>query len=135
MSKEEFVKGLKVLGNAYGTSYTREDCELWYEFLGEYSYETFKKTIKKFIKTSKFAPKIADIVQGCEEEKVNEKILIVEYMNSRGYFKQAAEKDKAIMFIGKNNIPQWLQEDIKKYESEWKNDKLLENKGQTLLEG
>ena len=135
MSKEEFVKGLKVLGSAYGTKYTREDCEMWYEFLWEYSYETFKNTIKRFIKTSKFSPKIADIVQGCEEEKVKETILIVEYMSARGYFKQAAEKDKAVMFIGENNIPHWLQEDIKKYESEWRNDKLLESKGQTLLEG
>lgn len=135
MKQEDFIKGMKVLGQAYGVQYTRNDCELWYEFIGEYNFDTFKNAIKKIIKTSKFAPKISDIVQGCEEEKVNEKILIVEYMSSRGYFRQASEKEKTIMFINKGIIPHWLKEDMKKYYEEMKGNKALGNSSQMLLEG
>jgi hypothetical protein len=135
MSKEDFIKGMKVLGQAYGVQYTSNDCELWYEFIGEYSVDVFKRTIKNIIKTSKFAPKIADIVQGCEEEKEQEKIYIIEYMSSRGYFGQASEKEKAILFVTKNNIPSWLKEDMQKYYDEMRGRTTLTNNNQMLLNG
>lgn len=135
MNREDFVKGMAILGKAYGTSYTKEDCELWYEFLGEYSLEVFRGTIKNIIRTSKFAPKISDMIENCEKEKLNQKIDVVEYMSSRGYFGQASEKEKAIMFINKEIIPQWLKDDLDKYEKEMKGNKQLRSSNHALLEG
>lgn len=135
MKIEEFIKGMTILGRAYGVKYTREDCELWYEFIGEYPIETFRGAIKTIVKTSKYAPKIADVVSACEEEKVNQKLQLVNYMGAKGYFKQASEKDKALLFIREDNIPHWLEADMDKYYSEMKGEKLLGNGSQMLLKG
>ena len=87
MKQEELVKGLKVLGIAYSKDFTQDECSTYYEFLQEYSYETFKTAVKNIIKKSKFLPKISELVEECENCKEQLKFEVIEFMNAKGYFK------------------------------------------------
>ena len=87
MKQEEFVKGLTYLGMAYGKEYNQMETKQIYEFVKEYNYETFTKAINSLIRTSKFVPKIADLIEACEENKSSQGIEVVKYMNDIGYFK------------------------------------------------
>ena len=126
MRIEELVKGLNFLGLAYGKEYSQLECQQVYEFVKEYDYDTFIKATKDIIRTSKFIPKIADLIEMCDKFKEKEKLEVIDYMRSVGYFKYSAygevtdEKasrnySKALRFIELGVIPDWLQEDIDYY--------------------
>lgn len=136
MKQEELVKGLKVLGIAYSKDFSQEECETYYEFLQEYSYETFKKAIKNIIKTSKFLPKISELVEECENNKEKARFEILEYMNAMGYFKESgyavSEYEKAVMWLEKGIIPQWLKDDMTRYYKMMKQER-LEQQEQILI--
>ena len=124
MKQEELVKGLKVLGLAYGKDFTQEECVTYYEFLQEYSYETFKTAIKNLIKKTKFLPKISEIIEECENSKSSSWFSIIDFMQKQGYFAVASEYDKATMWLERNVIPGWFKEDMKTYYSMMKQEKL-----------
>lgn len=124
MKQEELVKGLKVLGLAYGKDFTQEECVTYYEFLQEYSYETFKTAIKSLIKKSKFLPKISEIIEECENSKSSSWFEILSFMEKQGYFAVASEYDKASKWLERNIIPAWFKEDMKKYYAMMKQEKL-----------
>ena len=63
MSKEDFLKGMKILGTAYGKEFDEDQIEVWYEMLGGYSIEDFKQAIKELIKTEERMPSIATITK------------------------------------------------------------------------
>lgn len=143
MTEQELTKGLVYLGSAYGKEYNKVECEQHYDFLNEYSYETFVKAIKNIIKKSKFLPKISDIIEECENCKEQVKHDVIEFMLREGYFKkgdygelsdaQALKNyEKAISFIEKDIVPKWLQEDINHYYKLMKQEK-LEYQEQKLL--
>ena len=116
MTKEECIKGLKYLSLAYGTNgFTPDECNVYYEFLQEYNYDTFRVAVKNIIRKSKFLPKITELLEECENCKEKTKFEVLEYMNSQGYFKAGSEYDKAIMFLERNNIPSWFKDDLTKY--------------------
>ena len=116
MTKEECIKGLKYLSLAYGTNgFTPDECSVYYEFLQEYKYDTFRVAVKNIIRKSKFLPKITELLEECENCKEQTKIEVLEYMKNQGYFKVGSEYDKAIMFLERNNIPSWFKEDLNKY--------------------
>lgn len=126
MRIEELVKGLNFLGLAYGKEYSQLECQQVYEFVKEYEYDTFIKATKEIIRTSKFLPRIADLIEACEKYKESERKEVIDYMRSVGYFKYSAygevtdEKasrnySKALRFIELGVIPDWLQEDIDYY--------------------
>lgn len=115
MTKEELLKGLTYLGTAYGKEYSTIECEQHYDFLKDYSYKTFVAAIKNIIRKSKFLPKITELLEECENCKERTKFEVLEYMNNQGYFKAGSEYDKAIMFLEKNNIPEWFKEDLNRY--------------------
>lgn len=124
MKQEELVKGLKVLGIAYSKEFTQEECATYYEFLQDYSYETFKTAIKNIIKKSKFLPKISEIIEECESSKETSWFEIIDFMQKQGYFAVASEYDKATMWLERNVIPAWFKEDMKTYYSMMKQEKL-----------
>ena len=124
MKQEELVKGLKVLGIAYSKDFTQDECSTYYEFLQEYSYETFKTAVKNIIKKSKFLPKISELVEECENCKEQLKFEVIEFMNAKGYFKSPIEYEKTIMWYSKGIIPSWLKEDLNKYYKMMQQDKL-----------
>ena len=126
MRIEELIKGLNFLGLAYGKEYSQLECQQVYEFVKEYPYETFIKAVKEIIRTSKFLPKIADLIEMCDKFKEKEKLEVIDYMRSVGYFKYSAYGEvteekasinyrKALRFIEIGVIPDWLQEDINYY--------------------
>lgn len=132
MTKEELVKGLTYLGTAYGKEYTTIELEQHYDFLREYSYETFVAAIKSIIRKSKFLPKITELLEECEKFKEQIKFNVIEFMNSKGYFKHIREYEKATDFMTRGIVPEWLQEDINKYYKMMKQE-TLDHKGTLLI--
>lgn len=63
MTKEDFLKGIKLLTIAYNKEFTEEQIEVWYSILGEYKVDEFSKAIQELIKTEKFMPSIAHITE------------------------------------------------------------------------
>ena len=132
MTKQELVKGLTYMGLAYGKEFTPQECDIYYDFLQEYSYETFITAIKNTIKKSKFLPKVTELIDSCEGAKEVLKIDVIEYMNNHGYFKSPIEYEKTTRFIESGIVPKWLQDDINKYYKEMISNR-LEHKETLLL--
>lgn len=143
MKIEELIKGLNFLGLAYGKEYSQLEAQQIYEFVKEYNYETFIKATKEIIRTSKFIPKIADLIEACEKYKDSAKIEVIDYMRSVGYFKYSPYGEvteekasinyrKALRFIELGVIPDWLQEDIDYYVNQM-HQLRLQNKENKLL--
>lgn len=133
MTQEELTKGLAYLGMAYGKEYSSIECEQHYDFLREYSYETFVAAVKSIIRTSKFLPKITELLEECENYKERTKFEVLDFMKEKGYFKSIIEYEKASSFMERGIVPEWLQRDINEYYKMMKQDK-LEYK-ETLLIG
>lgn len=132
MTESEFLKGLTYLGLAYKQEFSKTETEVYYDFLKEYSYQTFVNAIKNIIKTSKFLPKINEIIEACESCKEHIKFEVLEYMNNAGYFKSPIEYEKATLFMERGVVPSWLQEDINKYYKNMLGSR-LEHKEQLLI--
>lgn len=132
MTENELVKGLTYLGIAYNKEFTKQECSIHYDFLKEYNYETFVNAIKNIIKTSKFLPKITDLIEACENAKSKVKFDVIEYMRKVGYFKDLKEYEKATYFMEKNIVPDWLRDDINKYYKLMLNSR-IETKEQQLI--
>ena len=96
---------------------------LYQEMLGNYNENVLNKAIETIIKMKRFMPSISEIIEVCENEKINERNLIIDEMIKDKYFKNEREIEKVYLWISEGIIPKWLQEDMKKYYS-----KLLENK-------
>lgn len=116
MTKEECIKGLKYLSLAYGTDgFTPEESGIYYEFLQEYSYDTFRAAVKNIIRKSKFLPKITELLEECNNYKEKSKYKVLELMQSNGYFKADSEYDKATKYLDTGIMPEWFREDLNKY--------------------
>ena len=101
MRIDELVKGLNFLGLAYGKEYSQLEAQQVYEFMKEYDYETFIRATKDIIRTSKFLPKIADLIEACEKQKEAKKVEAIDYMKECGYdadkvFKEVMEERRGI---------------------------------------
>ena len=71
MSKEDFIEGITLLGSAYGKEFTKEQIEIWYSFLKDYSIEDFSIAIQDLIKTEKYLPSIAHITEQIVKNKTS----------------------------------------------------------------
>lgn len=145
MKIEELVKGLNFLGLAYGKEYNQMEAQQIYEFVKEYDYDTFIRATKEIIRTSKFLPRIADLIEVCESQKGIKKREVLEYMKKDGYFYLSYRPEhrldeaqatrnymKAISFIERGIIPDWLKEDINYYYNKMHNIQ-IEGKANKLL--
>ena len=115
MEKIEFVKGMSYLGVATGKEYTQEECNVFYDFLKDYNYKVFIQAIKNRIKKSSFPPKINELIEECDLCDNNFKLIIIDFMKESGYFKDVSEYDKAMTFVKRGIVPEWLKQDINKY--------------------
>ncbi len=99
---------------------------MYQEQLGCYDYEIVMRAINKIIKTSKFMPTIAEILDNCENQVSSYSLEILKRMKDDGYFKygvcgeldenqQSRNYEKAINFVSRGIIPEWLLEDMIKY--------------------
>ena len=134
MKQEELVKGLTYLGTAYGKEYSTIECEQHYDFLKDYTYETFVAAIKNIIRTSKFLPKITELIDECDKFKEQVKFDVLEFMQSKGYFKDTSEYQKASLFMERGIVPEWLQKDINEYYKMMKQE-TLEHKETSMIGG
>lgn len=78
MTKKELVSGLTYLGTAFNKTYTQTECELHYDFLGGYNFDTFVSAVKSIIRKSKFAPKISELIEECEQAKFDDRVKALE---------------------------------------------------------
>ena len=134
MTEVECTKALVYLGTAFGKEFDKVEAEQYYDFLNEYSYETFKRAVKNVIKKSKFLPKISELVEECEICKETLKLDVIEYMLQKGYFKAMSEYEKTVHFVQKGIVPKWLQDDINKY-YKMMNQESIETSKQLLIGG
>jgi len=145
MKQEEFVKGLTYLGLAYGKEFTQLETQQMYDFLKEYNYDTFTKAVKNIIRSSKFIPKIADLIEECENCKSSVRIEVIDYMRESGYFKLSYKPEhqlsdehatrnylKARTFLQRGIVPDWLQADMNEYYTRMKQEKLTASQHQLL---
>lgn len=145
MRIEELVKGLNFLGLAYGKEYSQLECQQIYEFVKEYEYEVFIRATKDIIRTSKFLPKIADLIEACEKQKEEKRVEVIDYMKECGYFYLSYRPEhkldeaqatrnylKVKTFIERGIIPDWLQEDINYYYKLMKQEKLSMSENKML---
>ncbi len=104
-----------------------------------YTPEIVLKAIDEIIRTSKFMPTIADILEKCDSQAKTYTFDILKIMQEDGYFKRGAfgelgenqairNYEKATMWLSKGIIPEWLLEDMKKYG--YKVNTLLPDKGE-----
>lgn len=132
MSEQEFIESMTYLGLAFNKTYTQEEIKQHYDFLKEYNDTTFTTAIKNIIKTSKFLPKINELIEACESAKSVIRFDVLEYMKQIGYFKDPSEYVKASHFMERGIVPNWLQDDINNYYKQMVNNR-LEHKEQILI--
>lgn len=106
-----------------------------------YTPEIVLKAIDEIIRTSKFMPTIADILEKCDSQAKTYTFDILKIMLEDGYFKRGSygelednhairNYEKATMWLSKGIIPEWLLEDMKKYG--YKVNTLLPDKGEEV---
>ena len=119
MKQEEFAVAMKHLAIAFGKQFTKDETEVYYEYLKMYSYGVLKNAITEIISKEKFMPKIADLKEYCEKNKQITRFAIIEQMNKQGYFRSPQEYDKASKWLDSGVIPEWFKEEMKKYKSNY----------------
>lgn len=133
MTKEEFINDMTYLSLAFNKEYTHLEIEQHYDFLKDYNDLIFMNAIKKIIKTSKFLPKINELIEACESCAANTKFEILDIMQKDNYFKSSLEVDKATNWLERGTIPEWFQNDMKIYYKKMKQEH-LEHKQNLLIE-
>lgn len=71
MNKEDFIKGMALLGVAYNKEFKEEQVSVWYQMLGGYTEEEFSRAVQELIKTEEYLPSIAKITKTIAKTKVN----------------------------------------------------------------
>ena len=100
---------------------------LYQDMLGGYNEQILDKVAKDIIKTRKYMPSIAEIVELCDNTKIEVRNDIVEKMKEDGYFKSPNELDKIYMWLEEGIIPEWFKKDMMTYYNKMINkNKLIE---------
>lgn len=131
MGKADFLKGIKMLESFYKIEFSQDDLRLWYEATKEIPFKTFISAIGSLVKTNKFRPTIAEILERCESVEMDRKVKIIDLMSDKGYFKNDEEYFKSLDWIADKNVPDWLEKDMEAYS---KNQKLIVEKDTEGLE-
>lgn len=96
---------------------------MYKDVLIDFNDSTIDAAINSIIKTNKFMPSIAEVVEECNKCLCFKSNEILRKMYDLGYFhlnvcdEQAKlNYQKALMFAEKNIIPDWLLKDMREYE-------------------
>lgn len=126
MKPIEFMKEMKILAISYDKDFNEETIKFWYQHFKDFNKEILKNAIQRTILTKKFMPSIAELLDSCKQEQKNIKISTLEEMKNNGYFKNLNEYEKAVKWVEKDIIPNWLLKDMKEcYTKHLTNKKLL----------
>jgi hypothetical protein len=83
--------------------------------LTDYDFATMQQVCIKMIKSYKFAPTIANIIEEYNRTTLELKNDVVEGMNKAGYFKCEEEYHKSLVFVESGVVPPFLQKMIQRY--------------------
>lgn len=72
MNKEKFLKIMTYMGIAYNKEITKEQLEVWYSFLKDYSEDQLNNAVKQIINTEKYMPSIAQIKEQIAKMQMSE---------------------------------------------------------------
>lgn len=113
MTQQELVNGLTYLGTAFNKTYTQMECELHYDFLGEYNFDTFVTAIKAIIRKSKFAPKVSELIEECEQAKFDDRVKALEAAKQTGLINVSEKGYKHIYSLVKGGyIPPHIKNEL-----------------------
>lgn len=115
MKAIEFTKEMKLLAMSYDKDFSEETINFWYQNFKNINKNVFSKAINKVIANNKYMPSIAELLDICNKEQKNIKVLVLEKMKNDNYFKTAREYEKAIKWLEKDISPEWLIKDMKNY--------------------
>lgn len=122
-----FIAKMKIAYPRYFNELKNEDfiglSNMLEEILKNYNEETLNEVAKTIIITKKYMPSISDILEICDNTKVQTRNEIVEKMVEDGYFKSPQEIDKVYFWLSENIIPEWFKKDMMKYYN-----KMIDNK-------
>lgn len=62
MDKKQFLQGIEKIQLAYNVNFSSEKLKLWYDSLKNMSFEKYMGRVNELIKTNKYIPNIAEIL-------------------------------------------------------------------------
>lgn len=101
--------------------------------LSELNYKTMQETCINYIKTNKFVPNIANLIDAYNDTLAKERQVVIHQMNQAGYFYSTTEYEKALLFAEKNIIPHWFKKMMLDFLGH--NKKISNDKKQLLIGG
>ena len=128
MNTKEFSRIINLLKLSYNKNYTKEELETMYDFLKDYDYYIMNKAVRILISKSNYVPNIAQIINEYKETKKEMNYEMIEKAKELGNIKSELELDKAIKFLDKGIVPNWLDKEIKE-------DKITNEQALELLDG
>lgn len=125
MQYQECSSNITKMYRLYGKQAPANDIlKNYFDFLEDYKENELKLVIKSFIKKSKFVPTVAELVNEIEQNRLQRKFKVLDYMYKKGYFKPSSnlisDYDKAVKYLESGVIPEWFKKDYKKYYAEMK---------------
>ena len=96
MTQVEFTKGMTLLTVAYPKfEVDQMTMEVWYSFFEDIKAEVFIAAVKSFVRNSKFAPTVTELLKHCEESKMIILNDTLKLMYQQGYFHQGVDDNQA----------------------------------------
>ena len=123
MTQVEFTKGMTLLTVAYPKfEVDQMTMEVWYSFFEDIKAEVFIAAVKSFVRNSKFAPTVTELLKHCEESKMIILNDTLKLMYQQGYFHQGVDDnqayrnyEKANQWLQRGTEPEWLKEGMRRY--------------------
>ncbi len=114
-----FIATLKVAYPRYFNEMEKEDfiafTNMLEEMLGNYNEQTLSKVARQIITAKKYMPSISEIIELCDNTKVEIRNEIVERMIEDNYFRSSREIEKVYLWLEEGIIPEWFRKDMMKY--------------------
>lgn len=123
MTQLEFTKGMTILSVTYPKfEVDQTTMEVWYSFFEDIRADVFIVAVKSYVRNSKFAPTVNELLSHCEESKVIILNDTLKLMYQQGYFHQGVDDnqahrnyEKANQWIQYGTEPDWLKDDMRSY--------------------
>ena len=123
MTQVEFTKGMTLLTVAYPKfEVDQMTMEVWYSFFEDIKAEVFIAAVKSFVRNSKFAPTVTELLKHCEESKMIILNDTLKLIYQQCYFHQGVDDnqayrnyEKANQWLQRGTEPEWLKEDMRRY--------------------
>lgn len=112
MNKKEFSEIISLIQIAYNKQYLKEEIEVMYDLLKDFEYDTLKIAIKRLIATSRYVPNVSQIISEYKQIKRDEGYNKILKARELGNIKTNEELDKAMKWLDKGIVPDWLDKDL-----------------------